>query len=104
MRQFWGEVQKLLPKLREVVCLSFADENGEDLISLLFDAGVLTLSEMAADLGMELDRLKALWGRTPMDTETLAAHLGATRRQVSRWRHRAWQLLARSLSDVKTKN
>jgi len=104
LRQFWEEVRKLSPKLREAVCLSFADENGEDLISLLLDAGVLTMPEIAADLGMELNRLKALWGRTPMDTETLAAHLGATRRQVSRWRHRAWQQLAGSLADVKTKN
>ena len=104
LRLFWEEVRKLSPKLREVVCLSFTDENGEDLISLLLDAGVLTLPEIATDLGMELNRVKALWGRTPMDTETLAAHLGATRRQVSRWRHRAWQLLAGSLADVKTKN
>jgi hypothetical protein len=104
LRRFWGEVRWLSPKLRELVCLSFVDENGEDLISLLLDAGVLTLPEMAADLGISPEQLKALWGRTPMDGETLAAHLGATRRQIGRWRHSAWQQLARRLGDRKTKN
>jgi RNA polymerase sigma factor (sigma-70 family) len=104
LRQFWGEVRRLSPRLREVVCLSFVDENGEDLVSLLLDAGVLTLPEMAADLGMPLEQLKALWGRTPMDSETLAAHLGATRRQICRWRHKAWQQLALGLGDGKTEN
>lgn len=104
LQRFWRELQHLPLKLRTVICLGFASENGEDLISLLLDAEVLTLPEMAASLEISLEQLQSLWGQAPMDRETLANYLGATRRQVGKWLHRAWQQLTKQLEEGKTKN
>lgn len=104
LQRFWRELQHLPLKLRTVICLCFASENGEDLISLLLDAEVLTVPEIAASLEISLEQLQSLWGQVPMNREALAAYLGATRRQVGKWLHRAWQQMAKRLEEGKVKN
>lgn len=97
LRRFWDEVRQLSRPLRHTICFGFADERGEDLISLLVLADARSLPELAADLDLTLDELRDLWARAPLDNEALATHLGATRQQVIKWRHRAWQQLAKRM-------
>jgi len=104
LRQVWEELQRLSPKLREVFCLSFAGGNGEDLLSLLLNAQAVTLAEWSASLGWPTDRLEALWEQMPMNGDSLAAHLGLTRRQVIKLRYRAWQQLLKRMPDRRAKN
>lgn len=104
LRQVWEEVQRLSPKLREVFCLSFAGGSGEDLLSLLLDAQAVTLAEWSASLGWPPDRLEAIWEQMPMNGDSLATHLGLTRRQVIKLRYRAWQQLLKRRPDRRAKN
>lgn len=97
LHQLWEEVRRLPPKQRDTFCLSFADENGEDLFSLLIDAEVVTLPRLAEELGLTLDRLITLWKEMPMDNQSLAAELGATRPQINKWRYRALQQLQKRI-------
>lgn len=104
LRRVWEELQRLSPKLREVFCLGFAGGNGEDLLSLLLDAQAVTLAEWSASLGWPPDRLETLWEQMPMNGDSLAAHLGLTRRQVIKLRYRAWQQLLKRMPDRRAKN
>lgn len=90
LRQYWEEVKKLPTGQRNTICLSFEDESGEDLFSLLVDAGIVTAPELAAEFGLSLEAFDELWMRIPMlDNTELAEYLGVTRQQVSLWRFRA---------------
>lgn len=100
LRQYWEEVKKLPADQRNTICLSFEDESGEDLFSLLIDAGIVTAPELAAEFGMSSEQINELWMRIPMmDNTELAEYLGATRQQVSLWRFRAQSRLRKWLTD-----
>ncbi|MDQ3687245.1 MAG: sigma-70 family RNA polymerase sigma factor [Acidobacteriota bacterium] len=97
LRQLWEEIRRLPPKQRDAFCLSFADENGDDLFSLLINAEVVTLPRLAEELGLTHERLLTLWKVLPMGNEALAAELGATRAQINKWRHRALRQLRKMI-------
>jgi RNA polymerase sigma factor (sigma-70 family) len=100
LRQYWEEVKKLPTDQRNTICLSFEDESGEDLFSLLVDAGIATIPELASEFGLSSEQFDELWMRVPMlDNAELAEHLGATRQQVSLWRFRAQSRLRKWLID-----
>lgn len=98
LQEYWEEIQRLPPDQRATICLSFADEAGEDLFSLLFAAGIATIPELATALGKSKEQFVDLWARVPMlDNTELAAYLGASRQQVSLWRFRAQSRLRKWL-------
>lgn len=100
LRQYWEEVKKLPADQRNTICLSFEDESGEDLFSLLVDAGIASVPELAAELGLSSEQFDELWIRVPMmDNTELAGYLGATRQQVSLWRFRAQSRLRKWLTS-----
>jgi RNA polymerase sigma factor (sigma-70 family) len=101
LKKLWDEIKKLMPEQRDVICLSLEDENGNDLWSILLMAEVLTLPQLAADLGLSIELVMNLWEKTPMDSPTLATHLGATRSQVNKWRFRAMQRLRERMTEQK---
>jgi RNA polymerase sigma factor (sigma-70 family) len=102
LRQYWEEVKKLPADQRNTICLSFEDESGEDLFSLLVDAGIVTIPELAAEFGLPLEQFNELWIRIPMmDNAELAEYLGATRSQVSLWRFRGQSRLRKWLKERK---
>ncbi|MGE0129318.1 MAG: RNA polymerase sigma factor [Blastocatellales bacterium] len=104
LRLYWEEVKKLPADQRNTICLSFEDESGEDLFSLLVDAGIATLPELAAEFGLPSEQFGKLWVRVPMmDNTELAEYLGATRQQVSLWRFRAQSRLRKWLTERKNK-
>jgi RNA polymerase sigma factor (sigma-70 family) len=93
LKKLWDEIKKLPPKERDAVCLWFSNENGDDLWSLLIDEGVITSSELISALNISPEDLTKLWAQIPMDSRTLAKHLGASVSQVTKWRHRAYKRL-----------
>ncbi len=97
LRQLWEEIRRLPQKQRDTFCLSFADDNGDDLFSRLIDAEVVTLPRLAEELGLTLERLITLWRDMPMDNHALAIELGATRPQINKWRYRALQQLRKKI-------
>jgi len=101
LKKLWDEINQLPPEQRDVIRLSLEDENGNDLWSILLTAEVLTLPQLAADLGLSIERLMYLWERTPMDSPTLAKHLGTTRSQVNKWRFRALRRLRERMAEQK---
>lgn len=102
LRLYWEEVKRLPVDQRNTVCLSFEDESGEDLFSLLVDAGIVTIPELAAEFGLSIREFNELWIRIPMlDNAELAEYLDATRQQVSLWRFRAQARLRKWLTSVK---
>src|SRR6266545_4897821 len=101
LKKLWDEIKQLPPEQGDVICLSLDDENGNDLWSILVTAEAVTLPQLAADLGLSIGQLMNLWEQTPMDSPTLANHLGTTRSQVNKWRFRAMQRLRERMDEQK---
>jgi RNA polymerase sigma factor (sigma-70 family) len=93
LRSLWAAVRRLPPKQRDTFGLSFADDGGDDLFTLLLDAEIATLPEIAAAFERSLEDLIVLWQLMPMDNAGLAQELRATRQQVNKWRFRALRQL-----------
>jgi RNA polymerase sigma factor (sigma-70 family) len=101
LQWFWGEICRLPANQREAMIFSFEDSRGEDLLSLLFDAGVVTPSQMAQTLNLPLDRLMAIWKNMPMPNADIADLLGVERPQVNKWLHRARKQIRKRFPDTK---
>jgi RNA polymerase sigma factor (sigma-70 family) len=89
----WDSVKRLPAAQRDVFCLSFEDLDGQDLFTLLLSNGVLTVTELARDLGRSVSEIILLSEKIPMDTATLAVELKMARSQVWKLRFRAIQKL-----------
>jgi RNA polymerase sigma factor (sigma-70 family) len=72
LQRLWEEILRLPQKQRDTFCLGFEDESGDDLFSLLLDAEVVTLPQVASELGLALEQLVALWKEMPMDNAAIA--------------------------------
>ena len=101
LKKLWDEIKQLPPEQRDVIRLSLEDEKGNDLWSILLTAEVVTPPQLAADLGLSIEQLMSLWEKTPMDSSTLAEHLGATRSQINKWRFRAMRWLRGRMAEQK---
>lgn len=99
LEQFWQELCQLPKEQRMVLCLSFTSHKGEDLLTLMLDENIISLPQLAAALEISLSELMKLWPQLPMDNETIAAYLGATREQVNKMRFRALQQLRKRMAD-----
>src|SRR5260370_15921598 len=93
----WEAVKRLPPNQRDTFCFSVTDQNGEDLFSLLIEAEIATLPEIARELHRPLDHLFRLWSEMPMDRTAIAYELNATRQRVSKWRFRAAERLEKEI-------
>jgi len=97
LTRLWQAVQHLPPKQRDTFCFSFTDQGGEDLFSLLIDAEVTSLQEIALALERSEAELTELWAVMPLDRQAIAIELMATPPQVSKWRFRAVERLEREM-------
>ena len=97
LRSLWQGVKALPEKQRDTFYLGFADDQGEDLFTLLFETGIATLSQLAEQLGRSQEELMRLWTAMPMDVATIAAELNGTRAQVWKWRFEALRRLEKQL-------
>ncbi|HKR12928.1 MAG TPA: hypothetical protein VJT15_12795 [Pyrinomonadaceae bacterium] len=102
LRSLWQAVEALPEKQRDTFCLGFADEHGEDLFTLLFEADIATLSQLAKQLGRSPEELTRLWTAMPMDVAAIAVELNGTRTQVWKWRFEALRRLEKQLRPFLT--
>jgi hypothetical protein len=103
LRHLWQVVTKLPEKQRDTFCFNFEDLKGEDLFTLLLEAKIVSLPQLAQQLGRSLGELMRLWSEMPMDKATIAVELGATRLQVNKWRFYALSHLAKELEPFATR-
>jgi hypothetical protein len=103
LAEIWDAVCVLPEKHRAAFFFGFADANGDDLMSLLLAAEVTTAVEIAARLGISLEKLMTVWKQMPLDNGTLAVLLGTTRQQVSKWRYRAHRRLEEQLLHARAR-
>lgn len=101
--RLWTEVGLLPLNQRDTFCLSFEDESGDDLFSLLLDAGLVTLPQLAQELDRPLEQLMQLWQQMPMDSAGIADELNATRQQVNKWRFRALKQLEKVMMPAQAR-
>jgi RNA polymerase sigma factor (sigma-70 family) len=97
LRGLWQAAEALPEKQRDTFCLGFADEHGEDFFTLLFEADIATLSQLAERLGRSPEELMRLWTAMPMDVAAIAVELNGTRAQVWKWRFDALRRLEKQL-------
>ena len=100
--QLWAEIKRLPTPQRDTICLGFEDDAGDDLFSLLIEAGLVTWPRLAREFDRSLEQLIGLWQQMPMDNAAIAEELGASRQQVSKWRFRALRRLEQALTLVRT--
>ncbi|MGH9872901.1 MAG: hypothetical protein ACREA9_21255 [Pyrinomonadaceae bacterium] len=55
--RLWPIVRELPASQRDAFCLTFEDESGADLFSLLLEAGIVTLPQLAQALDRSLERV-----------------------------------------------
>jgi RNA polymerase sigma factor (sigma-70 family) len=101
LQALWDEICRMPPNQRETMIFSFKDSRGDDLLSLLFDAGVASPSQIARTLNLPLDRLMEIWKEMPMPNAEIAETLGVERPQVAKWRHRAQKQLRKRFPEPK---
>lgn len=97
LERLWRAIKRLPPEQRDVFCLGFEDQAGQDLFSALLGAGVVTLKDLAKGLGRSVEEVVRLRMRVPMDSAAVAAELNASRDNVYKWRFRAVQRLKAEL-------
>lgn len=102
--RIWREMPHLPVGQREIIYFSFTDSQGTDLITLLLESEIATLAEIAEQLGRPMAEMSRLWVEMPLDTETLAKMLGATRKQIYKWRFLALARLREALQHKPAKN
>jgi hypothetical protein len=90
----------LTVRQRTVFFLSFADERGDDLLSLLLGLGAAEFDGIHEALELTAPELVAIWPRMPMEQSEIATLLGVSRSQISKWRARALQQLGAEIFAV----
>jgi RNA polymerase sigma factor (sigma-70 family) len=93
----WGEIQQLPVRQRVALLLGARDAAGQSAVSMFPGSGVATIQEIAAVVEIALDELVSLWNDLPLDDNTIAARLGASRQQIINLRKSARDRLARRL-------
>lgn len=93
----WREIQALRPLQRAALLLNLRDTDGGNAAALFILLGVAEFAEIAAAMGMEVERLAEIWGRLPLDDLTIAGMMGFQRQQVINLRRAARERLSRRL-------
>jgi hypothetical protein len=72
---------------RDAFCFGFENDSGEDLFTLLFEANVVTPTQLAKQFGLSFEELMRVWSEMPMDNAAIAAEMKPTRaaRQSFSW-------------------
>jgi RNA polymerase sigma factor (sigma-70 family) len=100
--QLWRIVKRLPPRQRDAFALSFRDQAGRDLFTLLLAAGIVDWKDLTDGLKRSAADVARLWMQMPMDTETTASELNSSRKNVSKWRFRAIRKLKAGLRGEKS--
>lgn len=78
----WGEVVLLPPAQRTALLLNLRDADGSNALALVVLLGIAGLDDVAAAVGLSLERLAEVWNDLPLDDNTIGSLLGMSRQQV----------------------
>lgn len=93
LARLWRAVTRLPAEQRDAFALSFEDEAGQDLFTVLRTAEIVNWDELAQGMGRSVQEVARLRLRMPMDGASVAEELGASRENVYKWRFRALRRL-----------
>jgi hypothetical protein len=99
----WSEILLLPPAQRAALLLNLRDPDGGNALALVVLLGVATFDDVAAMVGLEAEALAELWGRLPIDDNSIATQLGITRQQVINLRSSARRRLLRRMEGRDTR-
>jgi DNA-directed RNA polymerase specialized sigma24 family protein len=94
----WREIEQLPPRQRAALLLNLREAGGGSAIPLITVTGLATSARIAELTGIPAEELASIWNQLPLDDNTIASRLGATRQQVINLRKCARERLARRLS------
>ncbi|HKU75414.1 MAG TPA: sigma-70 family RNA polymerase sigma factor [Pyrinomonadaceae bacterium] len=89
LMRLWQAVIHLPADQRDAFALSFEDEAGEDLFTMLRAAEIVNWDEIARGMGRSVQEVVRLRARMPMNGVSVAEELKASRENVYKWRFRA---------------
>jgi len=95
----WREINDLPPRQRVALLLGLKDERGTDCITMLSNAGIASITDVAAALQMQANDLLRIWDKLPMDDSAIGSLLGVTRQQVANIRKSARKRLINRTRD-----
>lgn len=104
LRQLWDDVRKLAWKQRVALLLNLRDVQGRECLTLLPLTRTATIAEIAAVVGMPVEKFAALWNQLPLSDAEIAELLDATPRQVIKFRRLARERLRRLAKNQKDRN
>jgi RNA polymerase sigma factor (sigma-70 family) len=97
LARLWRAVIQLPAEQRDAFALSFEDEAGQDLFTVLRVAEIVNWDELAQGMGRSVQEVVRLRARMPMDGASVADELRASRENVYKWRFRAIRRLKMEL-------
>jgi len=98
LENLWKEIRDLSVEHRVALLLNLREAGGGNAVALFIGLGIASIDEVAAAVGLTVDRLAALWSRLPLDDLTIAEMLGVTRQKVINYRRSARDRVARRTS------
>lgn len=99
LTRLWQAVIQLPAEQRDSFALSFEDETGQDLFTVLRAAEIVNWDELAQGMGRYVEDVLRLRLRMPMDSASVAEELEASRENVYKWRFRAIRRLKTELGS-----
>lgn len=97
LARLWRAVIQLPAEQRDAFALSFEDEAGQDLFTILRAAELVNWDEIAQGMGRSVPEVVRLRARMPMNGARVAEELRASRENVYKWRFRAVRRLKTEL-------
>jgi RNA polymerase sigma factor (sigma-70 family) len=97
LTRLWQAVVQLPAEQRDAFALSFKDDAGQDLFTVLRAAEIANWDELAEGMGRSVQEVARLRMRMPMDSANVADELRASRENVYKWRFRAIRRLKTEL-------
>jgi DNA-directed RNA polymerase specialized sigma subunit len=97
LARLWQAVIQLPAEQRDAFALSFEDEAGEDLFTMLRAAEIVNWDEIAQGMGRSVQEVVRLRAQMPMNGAGVAEQLRVSRQNVYKWRFRAIRRLKAEL-------
>jgi DNA-directed RNA polymerase specialized sigma24 family protein len=97
LTRLWRAIIQLPAEQRDSFALSFEDEAGQDLFTVLLSAEIVNWDELARGMDRTVEEVVRLRLLMPMNSAGVADELGASRENVYKWRFRAIRRLKTEL-------
>jgi RNA polymerase sigma factor (sigma-70 family) len=97
LEDLWNEIRDLPVSQRVALLLNLRAGEGSSPIMFLPVMGIASIRQVAEVLNISAEEFADLWGRLPLDDQTIAGRLGITRQQVINLRKSARERLRRRL-------